>query len=298
MMRSGLLQTLFQMVRAFFHGWKEGADAAAMGSDGASRFRLRSDFFFSRLLKWSRLPGYYNAIRTVRMCGFPISYRFNRGDLQSLREVIIEEVYALDASVPCHRVLDLGANIGLYSLWLAHRIEGGQPGSAPLKACQLLAVEPVPANADVVRMNFTANQIHGEVICAAVGQQSGEAWFEGRNESNLGQLVMNDRGGQRAGAVCVRVPVVGIRELLARFPGGQVDLVKMDIEGGEADLLGHDLDWLANVGALVIEWHDDRADSGPLLQNLIKAGFRHHRINSTKQDNLSLLIRSDWQRSK
>ena len=90
----------------------------------------------------------------------------------------------------------------------------------------------------------------------------------------------------------VPVPVVGIRELLERFPQGHVDLVKMDIEGGEEALLSHDTGWLAGVRALMVEWHDDRADSRPLIQNVVAAGFEHRPLNAARQDNLSLFVRA------
>ncbi len=270
---------------ALKHAWREGLDAARLAADGASACRLRADFLLSRLLRLGRLPG-YNAGRTVRLKdGTTLRYRFNRGDLQSLREVWMEEVYACELPFEVRTVLDLGANIGLASIWLARHAQGGQTQSNPVKPMQILAVEPVPLNARVACANFALNQVPGEVVCAAVGQQTGHAWFEQRTESNLGRLLDHDVPG------ALPVPVVGIRDLLSRFPEGRVDLVKMDIEGAEAKLLGSDTDWLSRVKALMVEWHDDRADSCPLIRNVEGAGFRHVPINIERQDNLSLFLR-------
>jgi FkbM family methyltransferase len=272
------------MIQALRHGWREGLQASALTDDACSRSQLRRDFFWSRLLKLGRLPG-YNRARQVQLGGLTVNYRFNRGDLQSLREVLVEEVYACDLPFVPQTVLDLGANIGLASLWLARRVKPSQTQSN--QAPFLLAVEPVPENAAVAEANFRDNGIPGEVVRAAVGQRTGEAWFETRTESNLGRLA-----GERLGETGLRVAVIGIRDLLARFPGGQVDLMKMDIEGGEEELLGRDIDWLARVRALIVEWHDDRADSRALIQNVVAAGFDHQRINSARQHNLSLLLRA------
>ena len=258
--------------------------AGARADDAASRSQLRRDFFLSRLLKLGRLPG-YNSLREVRLGGCRIHYRFNRGDLQGLREVFLEEVYACDLPFEVRSVLDLGANIGLSAFWLSRRVKFGHTPSS--HATSLIAVEPAPENAAVAELNLLSNGLLAELVRAAVAQQAGEAWFESRNESNLGRLVSD----ATAGPTGIRVPVVGIRELLRRFPGGVVDLVKMDIEGGEADLLGHDVDWLAGVKALMVEWHDDRADSRPLISNVLAAGFRHVPINIQRQENLSLFLR-------
>lgn len=275
------------MKSAIFHGWSEGVKAAQLASGSSSKLCLMADFLFSRLLRLGRMPG-YNAERTVCLKeGTTLRYRFNRGDLQSLREVFLEEVYACELPFEVRTVLDLGANIGLASIWLARRSQGSPTQSNSVKPMQILAVEPVLANARVARTNFELNQVCGEVVGAAVGQQTGHAWFEQRTESNLGRLLDHEVPG------ALPVPVVGIRDLLSRFPEGRVDLVKMDIEGGEEDLLGHETNWLAAVKALMVEWHDDRADSRPLIRNVQVAGFRHVPINSDRQDNLSLFLRHD-----
>ena len=65
----------------------------------------------------------------------------------------------------------------------------------------------------------------------------------------------------------------------------------MDIEGGEEELLGRHTQWLERVKSLVVEWHDDRADSAPLIRRVEAAGFVHQRINASRQDNLSLFLR-------
>ena len=268
------------------HALSEGAAAAGLAADDASARRLRADYLWSRLLRFVRLPG-YNAVRCVRFRdGLQVNYRFNRGDMQSLREVLVDEVYDCDLPFAPHTFLDLGANIGLASLWFSNRIRPDPTQSN--RSAFLLAVEPVPENAAVAEMNFQDNHISGEVVRAAVGQHAGEAWFEARAESNLGRLV--NEGSTQAG---MRVPVVGIRDLLGRFPECRVDLVKMDIEGGEEELLSRDTGWLAQVKALIVEWHDDRADSRPLIRNVESAGFQHQLITPKCQDNLSLVLRKD-----
>ncbi len=272
-------------MRGLYHGWSEGKGAAAFAGDATSRFQLRYDYLFSRLLKLGCGWG-YNQPRRVNLRGGPVHYRFNRGDLQSLREVLIEEVYACDLPFQPKTMLDLGANIGLASVWFSRRIRGDSTSAN--QGFLVMAVEPMPENAVLAGRNFQDNQIPGEVIQAAVAQRSGQARFEVRAESNLGQLMQE---GESTASQHIRVPVIGIRELLDRFPAGCVDLVKMDIEGGEQDLLGHETDWLGRVKALMVEWHDDRADSRPLIRNVEACGFRHQRINAGRQDNLSLFVR-------
>lgn len=273
------------MIAAVLNAIGEGRAAASLAADEGSARRVRMDFILSRLLKFCKLPG-YNALRQATMRnGLVVNYRLNRGDIQSFREVLVDEVYRCELPASVETILDLGANIGLASLWFAGAIRPNQTQSNPIKPKKIIAIEPVPANASVARLNFAGNAIPGEVIQAAVGLVDGEGLFETRRESNLGRLAANEAGGG------LKVPVVGIRSLLDRFPSGEVDLVKMDIEGGEGGLLGGDVGWLRRVKMLMIEWHDEQIDSAPLIRNAEAAGFRHQRINAARQDNLSLLVR-------
>lgn len=272
---------------ALKHAWLEGLEAARFSGDRASAFQLRADFLLSRLLRLGRLPG-YNAERIVRLKdGTTLHYRFNRGDLQSLREVFLEEVYACELSFEVGTVLDLGANIGLTSVWMACRQRLRHAQSASFRQMYVIAVEPVQANADVAVKNFQANQVSGTVVCAAVGQRTGVVSFSARAESNLGKIVSVANHSDT-----ISVPMVGIRELLEQFPNGTVDLVKMDIEGSENALLSKHTDWLANVRALMIEWHDEITPSPPLIQNLLSSGFHHRPMNAARQENLSLFVKA------
>jgi FkbM family methyltransferase len=151
---------------------------------------------------------------------------------------------------------------------------------------RIIAVEAAESNARVAAVNFKDNTIPGEVIHAAVGSVSGEAFFAARSASNVGRVVSEAAEGR------VRVPVMAIADLISRFESGQVDLVKMDIEGSESDLITPQSEWLDQVRALMIEWHDDVAPSACMKQLLLERGFRHELLNAARQDNLSLYLRN------
>ena len=86
-----------------------------------SFFRLARDLALSRLIPFIRLP-HLNQPRCIRVTGgVEIWYRLNRGDIQSIREVWLDEAYKLPINRRLTVVVDLGGNIGLTSLWLAKR---------------------------------------------------------------------------------------------------------------------------------------------------------------------------------
>ena len=130
--------------------------------------RLGLDFALSRFLFRSR-DNQARPPRKIRLKGgIELCYRLNKGDLHGIREVWFDEAYRLPFDDPSGALLDLGANIGLTSVWLAKRYSFSR----------VIAVEPDPNNARLVRLNLELNGINGEVIEAAIGPHEGLARFE------------------------------------------------------------------------------------------------------------------------
>src|ERR1700736_6457595 len=92
-----------------------------LAADARSRFRLIMDFALARFIKL--VPrGQRNRVREVALRGeIKIRYRLNKGDLHSIREIWLQHAYRLPFADPSGVLLDLGANIGMASLWLAKR---------------------------------------------------------------------------------------------------------------------------------------------------------------------------------
>jgi FkbM family methyltransferase len=153
-------------------------------------------------------------------------------------------------------IVDLGANIGLTSVYLAKRYPGAR----------LIALEPASENAALTRANLAANGVDGEVIEAAIGSHDGTARFSTDRDSNLG----------RVGGDGIEVAMMTMASVLERLPAGQhIDLLKMDIEGGEEDLLDGDRAWLRRVGCIMAEFHPKVVDYPRLVQLLQDEGFRY-----------------------
>jgi FkbM family methyltransferase len=194
--------------------------------------------------------------RSVRLRGdVELCYRLNRGDIQSIREVWIDEVYRPPSNVQTRVVIDLGANIGLTSVYFARRCG----------ASTILAVEPAPENCRIARRNFARNNVPGVVVEAAVGSSHGTGFFQGHRDSNVGRLASEGEA--------VRIVTMGM--LMERTPHGRADLVKMDIEGGEGDLLSSQTGWLNSVDSMLAEFHPSIVDCRPLINIMMSAGFSY-----------------------
>lgn len=235
---------------------RELAGAVRETADARSHLRLATDIVLFRALRlWPRL-GAKARRRHIRVHGARLSYRLNRGDIQGIREVWIDRIYRIPPPHAIRIVVDLGTNIGLTSVWLAHEYE----------VALVIGVEPDPTNVDLARHNFAINGVRGTVLHAAIGPSDGVARFATTGRaSNLG----------RVGATGEAVAQISMHTVLAELDSDQhIDLLKLDIEGGERELLlGEDLSWLERVDAIIAEFHPERVDVEQLVEALKAQGF-------------------------
>ena len=246
--------------------------AKRVARDGRSFARLAIDIVLYRALKLGGF-GMRNRERTIRLQnGVTLTYRLNRGDIQSIREVWLDNVYRLPFDLTVSRVVDLGANIGLTSVYFA-KTYGAQT---------ILAVEPNPANAELARRNFEQNGISARVIEAAIGPVDGFARFSDTLDSNLGAVSEAGR----------EVRMISMSTLCAESPRmGPIDLLKMDIEGGEQALLSGSIEWLGEVRAIIAEFHPDIVDYPGLAERISGAGFRWYKVGAVYERTTDAFIR-------
>ena len=231
-------------------GWRELAKG---------RLRWQIDVVAYRAMSLARVARYYKQHETERFrvletkSGVTLYYRTNRGDIQGIREIFIDEIYRLPEGVEVTGLVDFGANIGLATVWLAttYNLTG------------VIAVEPLPENARLLRTNVRANNIACQVIEAAVGTTTGVTYFAETSESNLGHVADTGR----------EIPLVDVREIVNELSFSR-PLLKMDIEGMEGELLQSiDPVWTRKFVAMVMEMHPGIVNVGELVQIITDQGF-------------------------
>ena len=163
--------------------------------------------------------------------------RTTGGDIFVLHEVFGSGCYAppMDPS-SLRTIVDLGANIGLTTLYFASK--------AP--EARFICVEPVPGNAELLCRNISP-LAQTVIVQAAVARKSGMVAFDDARPAWGGGIAADGR---------LRVAAISMDDLLARYaPEGKIDLLKMDVEGAEADILCGPMRWLDRVSCIVAELH-------------------------------------------
>lgn len=239
----------------------------------SSRPRYVGDVLLYRALRLGAPPR-MNSTRTIVLRdGTCLSYRLNRGDIQAIREVWFVETYRPPFRAEHFKTLvDLGANIGFTSVYFAKRYG----------VRVVVAVEPDAGNARLLRRNLQQNNIAGIVLEAAVGDRDGMAFFAESRQSNLGRVAESG----------ISIQMLSMNTVLAALSNGTtVDILKVDIEGGEGVLFAGDVSWLARVGSLMIEFHGEVVDDTPIIAKICSRGFDYVPPGSVHRGSTDAFVR-------
>jgi FkbM family methyltransferase len=127
--------------------------------------------------------------------------------------------------------VDVGANVGTYSLWAADL------------GARIIAVEPNPEAVTRLRRNLTLNGVDAEVVEAALTDHTGLATFDPTGGTTAR---LSTRG--------IAVRATTLDEVLA---GRRAAGVKVDVEGHERLVVAGAAESLRErrIGCLQLEWH-------------------------------------------
>jgi FkbM family methyltransferase len=120
--------------------------------------------------------------------------------------------------------VDVGANVGLYSLFVTAC--GGT-------SARVLAIEPQPGILDRLRFHLAANALDNiDVLACALGDRSGEATLI-INDSDSGGTHLDKEGLPAADGRRVSVPCKPLTDVLKEAKIAAIDALKIDVEGAE-----------------------------------------------------------------
>jgi FkbM family methyltransferase len=171
-----------------------------------------------------------------------IGLRRRSGDFFIFHEIFTCRCYNLpERVVPASPavIVDLGANIGLATLFLADRFRGATH----------VCVEPNPGNLALLRTNVSFLGDRVTIVEGAASARPGEARFFDSAWSWGGHLVAD--GPSSRSVRCVTVD-----EVMAAYRLEAIDVLKVDIEGAEREIFSPGPAWLPKAGFVMIELHN------------------------------------------
>jgi FkbM family methyltransferase len=197
--------------------------------------------------------------------GLALSLLPGRGEWFTFYENLVRQDYlrGLAALAEGDRVVDIGANIGAFTVLAASKV--GRTG-------RVFAFEPDPATCERLRGNVRLNGLENVVVeNCAVGAAAGEATFYRHAKNAYSSLMDGVDGRVQEHLESFPVPVRGIREVIAEA-GPAIKLLKVDCEGSEYDIVDAlDAAAAAAVQQISMEVHPVAGRSAEGLQARIES---------------------------
>ena len=173
-------------------------------------------------------------------------------------------------------VLDIGANIGYYTLIFSRLV--GEEG-------RVISFEPDPENFLLLQKNVTLNGCRNvRLLNRAVSDYSGTMMLYRSDENHGDHRIYPSDPGRSS----VEVRAVRLDDHLADFDG-PIHLVKMDVQGAEGKVLeGFRSLWPGHADLKIIfefwPWAMHRAGSDPanIIAALVDQGFHFHHISESQ----------------
>lgn len=241
----------------------------ALGADGPSRRRLARNMFQANLKRvhhgWSSLANRVLGTAPVNVqlhlaSDLPFCYRPGTTDLLVLEQVFLDGEYHVEPIAPdsIEYIVDLGSNIGVTAMFWAQRYPNAR----------MALVEPDPDNFKLLQSNTAAFQHRCVLFNAAVSDRRGETSFF-RSDREYGHSIL--KGDDSVSEIVVKTLTVSDVLSEAGFP--RVDLLKMDIEGGETIVMPTIGTWKHAPRYLIAELHPPY-DFNAFAQHCRSVGLR------------------------
>jgi FkbM family methyltransferase len=235
-------------------------------------YRRSRDWWLSlynrAMIRWPFLPFQERvcAVSPVATDG-AIYLRLGTSDWYVFEEIFVRRDYeaAVDWGSGVRTILDLGANVGLSVRFWQDRFP----------AARVVAVEADARNAELCGANARMDRV--TIVQACVAAKSGSVYLD-RSGAAWAYHMTRDPRGQKIRAMT-------IPELLASsLVDGDIDLLKCDIEGAEAEVFADCQEWIGRIRSMVVEVHapytSDRLlqDVGPTFEAYRRVPGKPHEV--------------------
>ena len=178
---------------------------------------------------------------SVRVPGlkYPVFLRAKTSDIEVFCQIMVHAELDFPPPEEVRYIVDAGANIGLSSIFMALKF----PGAV------IDAVEVADANIPVLRKNTA---FYPQINIYPMG-----LWFRSAKlkiinpEAEPWAFIVEETDD----ADPFGISTIGVDDIIKMRGAERIDILKVDIEGGERDLF-QCADWIKHVRCLAIELHD------------------------------------------
>jgi FkbM family methyltransferase len=231
---------------------------------------------------WLRARGTRGPIvATLTIRGLTFTLDWAAAEHVAVREILVRREYAPTPEFevrPGQTVVDVGANAGVFSTVAGSRV--GPTG-------RLISIEPNPTLAGRLHRNLGQNGLDpiSVVISAAVADRDGRGTLFVGSNTATGTLAPSSTSNHAAYEVALR----SLDAIAVEVTLGEVDLLKIDVEGMELPVLDGARRVLGRCRRMVIEVSSP-ADVNGVMDRCREAGFDRVGRRSSGPDSGATLV--------
>lgn len=205
---------------------------------------------------------------TVKLNGHDkaVQIRLGGSDEAVFRQVFVAEEYGssfLPDRADC--IVDLGANIGLTSVYFALRYPDAR----------IISVEPDLNNFRILKMNTTDFGARMQAVNGAIWNRDCLLAVDKHDEAGRPLDQWGVRVSEEPASTDIVISAFAMNTIVRNFELPIIDILKIDIEGSEVELFqGARLEWLDRVKMVMVETHDRfRPGSNQLVEQALMRDF-------------------------
>jgi FkbM family methyltransferase len=172
-----------------------------------------------------------------------VQLRGRSSDAATFIQIFLRGDLDFDIEQPPRTIVDVGANIGLASIYLTRRFP----------SARIVAIEFESENYAALLANTGSHQ---NIECLHAGLWPSDGWVTVANPDAPKWAHVPNAAADGDRSSSSRVRAISMPTLLREARIEQVDLLKIDIEGSEYELFDGAPAWLDRVGLIAIELHD------------------------------------------
>ncbi len=171
---------------------------------------------------------------------YPFKLRADTSDVPTFQQVFVEGEYKIGFRTPPQRIIDAGANVGLFAI----KMKNDFPDAS------IVCIEPDTDNFQIATQNLMP---YSKIFLENAGLWSKDTKLKISDKFNLGKWAMVVEEDIQNG----NIQTVSIPYLMQKYQWDYIDVLKMDIESSEKQLFSENYEmWLPKVKVLIIELHD------------------------------------------
>jgi FkbM family methyltransferase len=245
-------------------------------------WRTKSHLLYQSFYEWMKLE---NTLRT----GIILRVA-SRGEWWVYNDIFVNGEYdapilqALEKCSPLGplTVLDLGANVGFFTLRVVDLVRQTRP-ECRIDVTMVEASPKVFAELETRMRTQALPEVNLRMVQGLVGMRTGSASLE-ESAIHVKNTIMTS--GSRHGHT---IPFIDLNVLMEQV--GEIDLLKCDIEGAELLFVENYEGLLGKARSAVFELHHEMCDTERCRRILVTSGFRETVLRRTPTFSVSLLTR-------